>query len=362
MNAYFVLLHFMHGASSSCMLIYSFTNVKYPTAEGRFDYQWPIFFQRSCSLYYSESNSEVLLIHDTDLDAWVPFRVFNQKFMRNGQLLFAPFCMNRRLTVEEESKFIHRLLMLIHQRDLCDRIVQPAPTGFTQTYPVGSKRCQYGSYITSLAGKSDEQILAEFDAGYRKAAMHSARNGAIVSFGEASFDDFYALYVKTMSKTGIYTDGKDEFERIRRVYGPEAVEAGVVYDSLKRPLGAIFLLYSGYSAYCTHAGSGGKSSLYGAMKLLHFEAMKRMRDKQVLYYDLAGVRINCAHPELEGIFHFKKGFGGDLKAGYLWKTDIHPNISGIFETIQHLRGLDKYPFTDIIDEETTLRETPLRLI
>ncbi len=344
------------------MLIYSYTNPAYPSAEGKFDFGWPLFFHRSCSLYYSELNSEVLLIHDTALNAWVPLRLFTQKFMRNGQLLYAPFSVERTLSVEEENKFIHRLLMFIHQHDLCDRLVQPAPSGYTQIYPAGSQRCQYGSYITTLTAKSDDEILAEFDAGYRKAALHSIRHGAIVSFGEEVFDDFYNLYVRTMSKTGIYIDSREEFRRQFRVYGANATDVGVVYDELKRPLGAVFLLYSGHSAYCTHAGSGGKSTLYGAMKLLHFEAMKRMRDKGVRYYDLAGVRIQCSHPELEGIFHFKKGFGGTLKAGYLWKTDIHPKLSGIYDAIQHLRGLDRYPFTDIIDEETILRGATLRSV
>ena len=51
--------------------------------------------------------------------------------------------------------------------------------------------------------------------------------------------------------------------------------------------------------------------------------LKWMRDQGVNQYDLTGVRINSSNETLQGIFKFKKGFGGELKKGYLWKADMN---------------------------------------
>jgi lipid II:glycine glycyltransferase (peptidoglycan interpeptide bridge formation enzyme) len=83
----------------------------------------------------------------------------------------------------------------------------------------------------------------------------------------------------------------------------------VVYDE-GNPIGSVFFIHTNYAGYCTHAGSQGESKLYGAVKLLHYEMMKQLKKKGVKRYDLVGVRLKNTNPALEGIFRFKKGFGG----------------------------------------------------
>ncbi len=52
----------------------------------------------------------------------------------------------------------------------------------------------------------------------------------------------------------------------------------------------VFFIFTKYAAYCTHAGSYGETKLYGAMKLLHFEMMKMLKNLGVKRYDLVGVK------------------------------------------------------------------------
>ncbi|MBL7922868.1 MAG: peptidoglycan bridge formation glycyltransferase FemA/FemB family protein, partial [Bacteroidia bacterium] len=212
----------------------------------------------------------------------------------------------------------------------------------------------FGTYITDLSlYPDDDALLGTFDPKYKKAVQHSMKNGARVVFGKDCYDDFYKLYTHTTTRAGIFRDPPAFFEAQRRLLGDRHTETGVVYDG-ETAIGGIFMLYSRYAALCTHAGSGGESKLYGGMKYLHFEMMKRLRDAGVRYYDLVGVRIGSKNEALEGVFRFKKGFGGQLKEGFLWKADIAPLNVKLYNFIQKVRN--KKISGDIIDQESLNEE------
>ena len=62
--------------------------------------------------------------------------------------------------------------------------------------------------------------------------------------------------------------------------------------------------------------------------------------------------INSENEALEGIFRFKKGFGGELKEGYLWKIDIARVRTKVFDLMMRLRHMNAGGVRDIIDEES----------
>ena len=171
-----------------------------------------------------------------------------------------------------------------------------------------------------------------------------------MKFGWSEFENFYNLYQQTTTRANIHCDAMDYFETIHRCVGDKHVDFGVVYDN-NQPIGSIMMLFTKYAALCTHAGSGGESKLYGAMKMLHYEMMKRMKARGVLYYDLVGVRIGSSNESLEGVFRFKKGFGGELKQGFLWKMDIDSIKTKAYDLLIKLKGGDAKQHLDIIDQE-----------
>jgi lipid II:glycine glycyltransferase (peptidoglycan interpeptide bridge formation enzyme) len=61
------------------------------------------------------------------------------------------------------------------------------------------------------------------------------------------------------------------------------------------------------------------------MHLLHWEAMREFRKLGVRRFDFQGVRVNPEKgSKQEGILSYKKGFGGQLVQGYLWKHALRP--------------------------------------
>ncbi len=151
-----------------------------------------------------------------------------------------------------------------------------------------------------------------------------------------------------MQRAGIDPVNLSEFQLLIDYLGENRVTTAVIHDT-ERPVGAVFIISTRYAAYVTHAGSFGKTKLYGSMKFLNYEMMKLMRSKGVKRYDFVGVRINNRNPALEGIFKFKQGFGGDLKKGFLWKLDINQSAAAAFNMLQKVR-VGKQPLQDIIDQ------------
>ena len=313
----------------------------------------PLQFQHGFSLFYERYfNSEVKIFYSEKLDAYIPVRKFKLKVFQFGQLLHAPIRNNIELSADEQQQFFEELIEYLRKESDIQRLIQPHPFGILKAVPQGAQSCPFGTYINQLNKCNEEELLSAFDVKYRKAVNHAIKNGAVAKFGWEHFDEFYKLYVNTTTRAGIHCDPVSYFTTLRECLGDEHLEIGVVYDQ-DQPTGAVLMLYTRFSALCTHAGSGGESKLYGAMKMLHFEMMKRMKQKNVRLYDLVGVRINSDNEALEGVFRFKKGFGGELKEGYLWKMDLARVQTKVFDLMMKLRNRNSGNMRDIIDEENS---------
>ncbi len=309
----------------------------------------PFQFLPGFSKIYKEySGEKVFLIYSENLKAFLPIRLFTSHFIKFIQILHAPIRDNKELNSEEQLQFFNEFIEYCKTNNLCERLVQPHPYGILSAIPNGSKYCEFGTYITDLATKSDEEIFKQFHPKYQKAIHHTEKSGGVVKFGIEVLEDFYKCYEHTMRKAGAISENIQYFKAYCKYLGSENATPAVVYDN-GNPVGGIFVVHTNYSALCTHAGSMGDTKLYGSMKYLHFEMMKRMKSLGVKKYDLVGVRIGNNDPALEGIFRFKKGFGGELKKGYLWKIDIDPLKTRVYDFLLKLRHPGNL-YKDIIDQ------------
>ena len=333
------------------MKAYSYSN-KEEMPVGIFTDDSPLQFLEGYSLFYQRyHNSEVKIFYSEKLDAYIPIRKFKLKVFKFGQVLHAPIRNNVELNAEEQQQFFEELIVFLKKEQEIERLIQPHPSGILKAVPQGAQSCPFGTYINHLDELNEEELLNSFDVKYRKAVNHAIKNGAVVKFGWEHFDEFYKLYVNTTTRAGIHCDPVSYFTTLKECLGDERLEIGVVYDQ-EQPIGGVLMLYSRFSALCTHAGTGGESKLYGGMKMLHYEMMKHLKAKKVRLYDLVGVRINSDNEALEGIFRFKKGFGGELKEGYLWKMDLARMSTKVFDLIMMLRDRKSGKLRDIIDEES----------
>lgn len=334
------------------MKLFSYTDTRYTSPPAALnDDRWPV---QCCSgfseFYHRHYSGHLLLVHDPETDAWLPFHLRKRGGLKFGQILMAPVKAYQELEADEQRAYLNKLVKFVTAQSLVDRFIQPHPMGIMRAHPENSKAAPFGTYVTPLQEYPDnEALLNSYDSKYRKAIQHAQKNGARIVFGREAWDDFYGLYEQTAQRTGMYQDQPEYFMLLRKYLGSGHSETGVVYDG-PVPVGGIFMMYSRYAALCTHAGSTNQETkLYGAIKLLHYEMMKRMRDLGVQRYDLVGVRIQSKNPALEGVFRFKRGFGGILQEGYLWKTDIATLSTYVYDLMQQFRHTTRKP--DIIDQE-----------
>jgi len=316
---------------------------------GVIDDNWPVQFLSEYSRFQHHYHKEsIKIVYDDQLKAFMPLRFLDLKIFAPAQILFAPLSSGVELPKENQLIFFNKLLTLLQNKGGCERLMQPNPYAVLAAYPEGSKYCDFGTYLIDLKNQSEDEILEKFHPKYQKAVSHSVKNGAEVKIGKECLEDFYLTYSSTMNKAGLYVDPFEYFDMLWRYLGDDRICCAVVYDN-GLPVSGIFLLYTTYSAFLTHAGTHGDSKLYGAAKLLNFKVMKYLKNKGVERYDFVGVRLKNNNPALEGIFRFKKGFGGDLKEGYLWKIDILPFKAKAYDLILKLKSGNNQVI-DIIDQ------------
>lgn len=279
----------------------------------------------------------------------VPLEVTSRTFFQQIKLLAPPYRNHKEIEAKELQSFLNDLQLALKKSGDFMRIIQPHPMAFTSEKPSDSSNCQFGTYITKLHNKSDDDLLNEFDPKYKKAVQHSIKNGGTVIISKNSINEFYRIYQNTCKRANIYSDSLNYFENIIS-YLPNNAITALINDAEGITIGAAFFIFDEHACYCTHAGSVPGSKLYGGMKQLHFEVMKWMRDKNVKHYDLTGVRINSSNETLQGIFKFKKGFGGELKQGYLWKADLINWKCFLYDMLLFIKSKGK-KHKDIIDQE-----------
>ncbi|MEO5570207.1 MAG: peptidoglycan bridge formation glycyltransferase FemA/FemB family protein [Bacteroidia bacterium] len=312
----------------------------------------PIQFLPEFSEFYKEYyNEKLFIVFSSELEAYIPFRIYKSRTFNLGQILHAPIDSNtfKELAPKDQLIFFNAFLRFLKENDLCERLVQPHPYGILGALPPNTQSCEFGTYIIDLANQTNEEIFEKFNPKYQKAINHSIKNGAVIRTGWEAFDDFHKVYSVTMQRVNLAVDSKIYFQKQYENLGEKHITTGVVYDEGK-PIGCVFFIHTNYAAYCTHAGSDGDSKLYGAVKLLHFEMMKQLKAKGVRRYDLVGVRLKNKNHSLDGIFRFKKGFGGELKTGYLWKKDVRPFSAKLYDLLRNVK-VNKELSKDIIDQE-----------
>ena len=116
-----------------------------------------------------------------------------------------------------------------------------------------------------------------------------------------------------MAQTGMYCDSEECLTSLYDVLAKaNRILCAVVYHQ-DRPLGGVLVPWTHHSGHYTHGGSGEDVHPAGAVRLLHWEVIRKLRDLGVEYYDFVGARLSPVEgTKLEFIQRFKSRFGTNL--------------------------------------------------
>jgi len=170
------------------------------------------------------------------------------------------------------------------------------------------------------------------------------REGVTIRIGAAHLQAAHALVAETLGRSGLTFKSSGEFGDLVAALG-EHVRI-LVADHPRGIQGCMVAPFSGHAAHAWYCGSADRP-VVGSMHLLHWEAMRLFRGMGVRQFDFTGVRIDPpTGSKQDGLLTFKKGFGGQLVRGFMWKYSLNPLKYAAYRTAMRLlKG------GDIVDQE-----------
>lgn len=276
----------------------------------------------------------------------LPFSVKKRQLFSSVQLP----CLPQGCTPENEKAFVNDAVRLICKTVNPDYIYTTATSVFDE-FCDKSDYCKFGSYIISL-DKTEDELLEGMHSKHRNVVRKAIKDGLTVECGPEYADVCYDLIKDTYQRQGKSAFSHQHFDQLKGM--SDHVDFWVVKNGEEYQGCAVLLWNKGFSSYYLHGGSAAHPH-GGALNLLHWEAIKKMKERGVRYYDFVGARIN---PEpgtkLEGIQRFKSRFGGEMKVGYMWRYVNHPLKYRLYVLTVKLYTkfvLKDNNYYDIIDDE-----------
>jgi hypothetical protein len=244
--------------------------------------------------------------------------------------------------VESEKNFLAGVVA--HFRGAgADVIIPSGNTAIFRTYPEGAAAAPYGTFVKDLT-KPEAELLSEIRKTFRQNIRKAEAAGVRIKTGPEYLDAAYELVSTTMQRSGSKFKSYADFKR--RVEGlGEYVKIFVAeYEGVIQ--GCMVAPFSTHTAYNCYAGSR-PTPVLGSMHLLHWEAIREFRAMGVRRFDFQGVRINPKNgSKQEGISTYKKGFGGAMVQGFLWKYPLRRLQSAAYSiAVRLVMG------GDIVDQE-----------
>jgi hypothetical protein len=251
--------------------------------------------------------------------------------------------MEENLGLDEERLFLNSTMEYFRSVG-ADMIIPSNNTAIFRTYPDGAQPAPYGTFVNNLS-QTEAMLFSGVRKTYRNNIRRAMKAGVQIKSGMEYLDASYQLVAETLKRSGAdviknYHDFKGSVESLgKNVKIFIAEQEGVIQGCLVSP-------FSAYGAYNWYCGSKPEPVL-GSMHLLHWEAMLQFRAMGVKRFNFQGVRIDPAEgSKQEGILNYKKGFGGEMVRGFMWKYPFRPLKSAAYSfAIRLLKG------GDIVDQE-----------
>lgn len=273
----------------------------------------------------------------------LPYTVIRKPGFRLVRFRVETMPLGTDLTLEEEKSFLNSTMEYFRSVG-ADMIIPSNNTAIFRTCPDSALTAPYGTFVNDLS-ETEEMLFGKVRKTYRNNIRRAMKAGVEIKSGMQYLDASYRLVAETLKRSDAdVIKSYDDFKRSVLSLGENvkifvAEHQGVIQGCLVSP-------YSEYCAYNWYCGSLPEPIL-GSVHLLHWEAMLRFQVTGVKRFNFQGVRINPEKgSKQEGILNYKKGFGGDLVQGLMWKYSFRPLKSAAYSVaIRLLKG------GDIVDRE-----------
>lgn len=273
-----------------------------------------VFLENNYKNYVNATNDKFYVVSDSKF--YMPIRVGDNKI---ATLLSEP------LPIEENpysyQTFINESCKSIIE-EFNPTLIKCLSSARFKCYPelTGVKLIPFGTYTIDLTKKL-EDIKKQMARSYRNQISRACRDNIEIKYGTLDLiKDFCSMESDTCSRTGMN-------ERGIEYYITEMLELKnnfnifIAYNNHIPQAGTI-IFYNQNGAYYRHAVTSNDMSL-GSMKYLQWFIFNYLKDHNVPYYYLYGVRLETTVQKFQGVNTFKERFGGQLDINYLYKIELN---------------------------------------
>ena len=198
----------------------------------------------------------------------------------------------------------------------------------------------FGTYLIDLKS-SENELWTGLHSKHRNVIRNAVKNGVEIR-DELDISAFKVLLDHAYAKGG----KKNTFhlpylQSLLHSLGNNLLMAGAYYQGELQA--GILVPYDSERGYYLH-GATSQKCIPGASNLLHWEVIKKLKMMGVQAYDLGGARQETDDPRLQGIFRFKKRFGGTFVPCYYWEKVLNPSVYTMYHVLQNGKKVIKNVF------------------
>jgi lipid II:glycine glycyltransferase (peptidoglycan interpeptide bridge formation enzyme) len=196
---------------------------------------------------------------------------------------------------------------------------------------------EYGTYEIDLT--LNEQILwKNMHRKHRKSISEGLKNGVIIK-DDISPKDFEKIMKETYGPNRRTIYNKELYINAKKYLGKNLLIGSAWFED--DPQSIVVIYYNKNKAYEIIKGTK-KNPHSGATSLLIWEMIKKLKKMEVKIFDLGGARKETSNPILEGIFRFKRHFGGNFLECYYSITKVSLFKATLFILLRKLRSFLLY--------------------
>lgn len=247
----------------------------------------------------------------------------------------------------DEKQYLNNVIIFVKRNFNVDFVEISHVTALFSNYPDNAIYCPFGSYIIDLTLTEDE-ILCNMHSKHRNVIKKAIKEDVQISQGLENKFECVRLVRETLLRQGLDAFSIELFDELSNQLG-DNIDFWLARLNDESHGAAILIWTSERSSYYMYGGSCENPN-GGAMNLLHWEAIKKMKSRGVKYYDFVGARINPdTGSKYEGIQRFKSRFGGELKEAYLWKYIFNTSKYKLYHFLIWLKSKGTFK-GDVIDQ------------
>jgi len=223
-------------------------------------------------------------------DFALPFYVDRILFFR--RLIFTSAPLAKRadadLGVENGKIFLDAAVALVKALRLCDFITKPQSNAVFEVAPQESVSCPWGTFETRI-DLADEELLKTFHAKHRNVINKAIRDGVTVRLIE-QLETVHNNIRNTLLRQKLpYYPSLAFIQSLhQRLPGQLLMMGAFCGEQLQGVALVPFDKQRGYYLY----GGSIENPAGGALNLLQYEIMRKLRDDGVIHYDFVGARID----------------------------------------------------------------------